>query len=314
MNKYLSIIIGLLATGQMIGQEFSLPIQNQYLADNPYLISSSYAGIGDCWQARVDGFEQWIGLEEAPSIQTVSIDGRISDRSGVGAIIFNDRNGFTSQRGFQLSFAHHMTLNDYNNQFLSLGISYKFTQFGIDTSEFNRGIPSTALNGDLSVNNSNFDIGALYRFGKFFLSLNAINLIQKETIEFSLNEPSIIQNYYGYMGYTFNWSTSDLEIEPSVLYQNFAGDTRSTADLVLKVRKVQKLNYFWAGAMVRGLIDQEFKPLSVSPMLGIKRGMLYFSYGYQINVNEIIPVSSGSHLISLGFDFGCRQSNCGCTY
>lgn len=314
MNKYIILFLGIFCAGCMVAQEFTLPIQNQYIADNPYLISSAYAGIGDCWQARVGGFEQWIGVEGGPSTQSVSIDGRISDRSGVGAIIYNDRNGFTTQRGIQLSFAHHMTLNDYNNQYLSFGASYKFAQLGIDISAFNRSVPDQNVRGDLSVNNSNFDISALYRFGKFFFSLNAVNLLQKEITEFNLDEPSIIQNYYIYTGYTFNSRRSELEIEPSVLYQNFPSDGRSTADLVLKIRKVQKTNYFWGGAMIRGIVDQDFKPLSVSPMLGVKRGNLYFSYGYQINVNEIIPASTGSHLITLGFDFGCRQSNCGCTY
>ncbi len=314
MKKYIGLLLGLLSIGTSIAQEFNLPIQNQYIADNPYLISSAYAGIGDCWQLRVGGFEQWIGVEDGPSTQSVSIDGRISDRSGVGAIIYNDRNGFTTQRGVQLSFAHHLTLNDYNNQYLSLGASYKFSQFGIDTSEFNRDIVDPTIRGDLSVNNSNFDISALYRFGKFFLSVNAVNLLQKEIVEFNLEEPSIIQNWFVYSGYTFNSVFSELEIEPSILYQNFPSDGRSTADLTLKVRKVNKTNYFWGGAMVRGIVDQDFKPLSVSPMLGVNKGNLYFAYGYQINVNEIIPASSGSHLITLGFDFGCRQSNCGCTY
>ena len=314
MKKYIGLWMSFLMAFAVSAQEFNLPIQNQYIADNPYLISSAYAGIGDCWQLRVGGFEQWIGVQDAPSTQSVSLDGRISDRSGVGTVIFNDRNGFTTQRGVQLSFAHHVTLNDYNNQYLSFGASYKFTQFGIDTSDFNRGIDDPAIRGDVSVNNSNFDISALYRFGKYFLSVNAVNLLQKEILEFNTEEPSTIQNWFIYSGYTFNTILTDLEIEPSVLYQNFPSDGRSTADMVLKVRKVNKENYFWGGAMLRGIIDQDFKPLSVSPMLGVKKGNLYFSYGYQINLNEIVPTNSGSHLITLGFDFGCRQSNCGCTY
>lgn len=304
----------LIGSALSYGQEFNLPIQNQYLADNPYLISHAYAGIGDCWQLRVGGFEQWIGVDQAPSTQSISIDGRISDRSGVGAVIYNDRNGFTTQRGIQLSFAHHLTLSDYSNQYLSFGISYKFLQFGIDISEFNRPLLDTNINENIKTNNSNFDISTLYRFGKFFLSLNAVNLLQKQITTFNIEEPAIIQNYYGYMGYTFNSLFNNIELEPAVLYQQFASDGRSSADLSLKVRRVQKTSYLWAGGVLRGLIDQKFKPLSVSPMIGLKKGTLYFSYGYQINLNEALPISSGAHLITLGFDFGCRQSMCGCTY
>ena len=109
---------------------------------------------------------------------------------------------------------------------------------------------------------------------------------------------------------------SDIEIEPSVLYQNFTSDGRSTADLNLKVRKLHKSDYYWAGVSLRSLVDQDFKPLSVSPMIGIKKANFYVAYGYQVNVNEVLALTSaaGSHLITLGIDFGCRQSKCGCTY
>ena len=47
-----------------------------------------------------------------------------------------DKNGNTSQIGGQLSFAHHLTLKSDNEQYLSFGLSYKFTQFKIDVSDF----------------------------------------------------------------------------------------------------------------------------------------------------------------------------------
>lgn len=312
MKKVIIGIVHILVTYFAIGQEFNLPIQNQYIADNPYLISSAYAGIGDCWQARVGGFEQWVGVNEAPTTQYLAIDGRISDRSGIGAIVYNDKNGFTSQRGFQASFAHHLTISDWSSHYLSFGLSYKFTQFGIDSSEFNRADPNNR--GDININNSNFDVGLLYRLGQFFISLNGVNLLTKEIVEFNLDEPSTIQNYYGYAGYTITSIFKGIEFEPSVLYQNFVSDTRSSMDVNLKVRKRRKEDYFWAGISVRGIIDQDFKPLSVSPMFGLKKKTFYIAYGYQINSNEVLPASTGSHQLTLGIDFGCKPSSCGCTY
>ncbi len=318
MKKFI-VIVSLFASYCSFAQEFLAPVQNQYIADNPYLISSAYAGIGDCWQIRGSGFEQWVNIKNSPGTQSLSIDGRISDRSGVGAVLFNDKNGFTTQKGVQLSFAHHLTLSEYNNQYLSFGISYKFTQFGIDTSEFNNGDPDNPFNpglADINVNDSNFDIAMLYRLGRFFLSANAVNLLQKQIDDFNPTEPTQIQNYYLYTGYTFYHRFTDIEVEPSVLYQSFAADGRSTADLNLKVRKMHRGDYYWAGVSLRGLVDQDFKPLSVSPMLGIKKANFYVAYGYQINVNEVLQptTAAGSHMITLGFDFGCRQSKCGCTY
>ena len=76
-----------------------------------------------------------------------------------------------------------------------------------------------------------------------------------------------------------------------------------------------KEDYFWGGVSLRGLIDQGFKPVAVSPMVGLKKFNFYFGYSYQINVNESIQISNaGSHLLTVGIDFGCRKSNCGCTF
>ncbi|MEW7277230.1 type IX secretion system membrane protein PorP/SprF [Aquimarina sp. 2201CG1-2-11] len=300
------------------GQEFFAPIQNQYLADNPYLLSNAYAGIGNCWQIRASGFEQWVNIPESPGTQSISIDGRISDRSGIGAVLFNDKNGETSQKGAQVSFAHHLTLSG-EKQYLSFGLSYRYTQFTINSSGFNNGNMANPINPGLEnikITNSNFDIGVLYRLRGFFLNVNAVNLLEKNLDEANISEPTSIQNYYVYSGYTFYSRNSSIEIEPSTLYQNFVSDGRSTADFNLKIRKTKREDYYWAGVSVRTLIDQDFKPLSISPMIGVKKHNFYVAYGYQANINEIYEATTlaGSHLITLGLDFGCRKSKCGCTY
>ncbi len=314
------LLFGLLINYCVVAQEFSAPIQNQYIADNPFLISAAYAGIGDCWQVRGTGFEQWINIEDAPSTQSLSVDGRISDRSGIGAVLYNDKNGFTSQKGVQLSFAHHLTLSSYTNQYLSFGLSYKYTQLGIYTAEFSTGDPDDPMNpealSNVNVNNSNFDIGALYRLGGFFFGANIVNLLQKKLDDFNPVEPRKLQNYFLYTGYVFYNRFSKIELEPSLLYQSFVSDGRSTTDFNLKARKMHRGDYYWAGLSLRSLVDQDFKPLSVSPMLGLKKENFYIAYGYQINVNEVLQPTkaAGSHMITIGFDFGCRKSKCGCTY
>lgn len=313
MKKIIIYLVSLFFATISYAQEVTLPILNQYIADNPYLLAASYAGIGECWQIRATGFEQWVGLDKAPGTQTLSVDGRITDRNGVGAILFNDSNGFTSQQGVQASFAHHLVLSPYNKQYLSLGISYKFTQYRIDSSEFNQSGPG--IGGDFSTNNHNFDVSILYRLQSFFISANAINLVNRELADFDPTEPEELQNYYVYTGFTFNNDFKELQFEPSLLYRNFASDTRSTLDLNFKVRKFFKDSYIWGGVSARGIIDQSFKPLSISPLLGLKKTKFYFAYGYQLNTNEVLQASAGgSHLVTLGIDFGCRKSTCGCTF
>ena len=86
-TKY-AILISLLISFITRSQEISLPIINHHLADNPYLFSAAFAGIGDCFQVRASGLQQWLGVDNAPNTQTLSFDGRLADRSGIGAMLY----------------------------------------------------------------------------------------------------------------------------------------------------------------------------------------------------------------------------------
>ena len=67
------------------------------------------AGVSNCNKLRTTGRQQWFGAENAPSLQTVSINGRIGETSsGIGTIVFNDQNGYHSQSGACLTYTHHI--------------------------------------------------------------------------------------------------------------------------------------------------------------------------------------------------------------
>ncbi|MEL6483845.1 MAG: type IX secretion system membrane protein PorP/SprF, partial [Bacteroidota bacterium] len=217
------------------GQELTIPQLSQYIADNPFIMSPTYAGIGDHIKVRLNGLTQWVGIEDAPDTQTLAADARIGNRSGIGMLLYNDSNGETKQRGSRVSFAHHLTLDRYDDIFLSFGISYNFNQFRIDVenfTDFNGQLPTD----DKSTTNHNFDIGVLYRYGKFYFSANASNLLNKDLTQFNpVFEPNTLRNYYAYTGYSIMKNkNSKLEIEPSVFFQWFESDGRSVTDLNAK--------------------------------------------------------------------------------
>ena len=92
------------------GQELTIPQLSQYLADNPFVMSPTYAGIGDHVKIRLNGLTQWVGIKDAPDTQSLAADMRIGEKSGIGMVLYNDSNGETKQQGARLSFAHHLTL------------------------------------------------------------------------------------------------------------------------------------------------------------------------------------------------------------
>lgn len=313
MRKFLIIVV-LLVSNMNFAQELNLPAATQYLADNPFVISPTYAGIGDNFRIRLNGFAQWIGIKDAPINQALYADFRIADQSGVGLSLYNDKNGATRQTGLKASFAHHIILDYYSKQYLSFGISYNFNNFKIDTQNFNVIDPSVV--NDRFTTNDNFDVSLLYRKKAFYISFNASNLLNKDIKKFYKAEPNLLRNYQVYTGYTFRANRdSRTEFEPSAFFQYFQSDGRSSTDVNLKLRYLdnQRTGYFWVGATYRFLNDQPAKPLTIGPMLGLKKSGFYVGYAYQITLNELSAYNSGTHMITLGFDFLQKASNCPCT-
>ena len=305
------ILLFCVSTGS--AQELTLPQLSQYLADNPFVVSPTYAGIGDYIKVRINGLTQWVGIKDAPDTQSLAADGRVGNRSGVGMILYNDSNGETKQRGARLSFAHHLTLDRYEDEFLSFGLSYNFNQFRIDIENFDGLDPS--VTDDRSTTNHNFDVGILYRKDKFYASLNASNLLDKDLSKFNpISEPNELRNYYLYTGYRFSKKKSNFEIEPSIFFQWFESDGRSVTDLNAKFRWYDFEDYYYAGVTYRFLNDQIGSPLYIAPLIGLKKSNFYFGYSYQIILNEILGFSTGTHVITIGVDLFQGISNCRCTY
>lgn len=317
-NKMKKIIISflILATTNCFSQELNLPVFTQYLADNPFVISPTYAGIGDNLRIRANGLTQWVGIKDAPDNQSLYADMRILDRSGVGISLYNDKNGNTSQTGAKISFAHHLILDYPSRQYLSLGMSFNLNNFKINVADFgpksnNSELLDPGVTNNRSISNKNFDAGVLYRNKAFYLSLNVANLLNKKTDDFYGQEPALLRNYQIYTGYVFKSdSYNRVEYEPSVYFQQFPGDKRSSTDVNFKYRKFNSYDdYFWVGVSYRFLNDQLLKPLMVGPMAGFKKTNFYFAYSYQATLTQIGAYNSGTHVITIGLDFLQRISD-----
>lgn len=317
MKKIIKYILFLVVLNGY-GQELNLPVWTQYLADNSFVISPTYAGIGDNFRIRANGLTQWVGIKDAPDNQALYADFRIADRSGVGLSLYNDKNGNTRQKGVKFSFAHHLILDYKSKQYLSFGVSYNINSFRIDIENFEATyeipIVDPSITDDRAINNNNFDIGALYRYKGFYFSLNANNILEKEIDDFVGIEPSLLLNFQLYSGLIIQSKQNKrVEFEPSVYYQLFNSDKRSSTDINFKYRKYNRNeDYYWVGASYRFLNDQFFKPLNIGPMAGIMKSKFYFAYSYQFTINDLAGYNSGTHSITVGFDFLQGISNCPC--
>ena len=88
--KKFYLVVFLLVAKQSFSQEV-LPVYSDYLSDNYYLLHPSMAGAANCAKVRLTARQQWFGQEDAPALQTLSMNGSIGERSGAGIILINDK-------------------------------------------------------------------------------------------------------------------------------------------------------------------------------------------------------------------------------
>jgi type IX secretion system PorP/SprF family membrane protein len=300
-------------------QELDPPVNSKYLADDNFVLSPTFAGIGDKLRLRANGLTQWVGIKDAPKTHSLYADFRIKNRSGIGLSLFNDSNGNTFQMGAKFSFAHHIILDYDTKQYLSFGLSYQINSFKIDVNQFNLTYEIPTIDPSIKDNranfNFNFDVGLLYRNRAFYWSVIKTNLLPSTNNPTNnLNrKPSPVINYQLYFGYIIK-NNSNVEIEPSIYYQLFTERRPSTTDFNIKFRRYTTYgNYYWAGIGYRFTNNQISTPLTISPMAGFKKANLYFGYSYQVAMNQIAAYHSGTHSVTIGFDFNQAISNCACT-
>ena len=131
-------IILLILLSQIAYSQDGIPIYSDYFSDNLYLLHPSMAGAASHNQVRLTARKQWFDQEDAPNLQTLNVNARITDRSAIGAIFFSDKNGYHSQTGGYITYAHHIMFSRSNanlNQ-LSFGISLGLIQSQLDETQF----------------------------------------------------------------------------------------------------------------------------------------------------------------------------------
>ena len=217
------VSIGLLVViTQSINSQEGLPIYSDYLTDNFYLLHPSMAGVSNCNKLRVTGRQQWFGNDDAPSLQTMSVNGRIGESpSGVGAIVFNDQNGYHSQSGAYLTYAHHIMFsrNTIDLNMLSFGLSAGMIQYKLDETAFLEFDPIIA-GIEQSSSDFNVDFGFSYHFIDFYAHATVKNVLKNEGI--NINEQGVVydnlRTYLFSTGNVFSRFGSDWSYEPSLMY------------------------------------------------------------------------------------------------
>lgn len=325
MKRKLLILFSILVFGFQSYAQEGIPVYFDYLSDNYYLVYPSMAGIGVGGKIRATIRKQWFAVKEAPNLQTLNAHFRLGDGpSGVGAIFFNDANGYHSQTGLKLTYAHHLRMGGDDvrvlNQ-LSFGLSGAFLQSSLDETEFRSVIPDPIITGGKnSVGYFNVDFGMSYNFMDFYAHFSVLNALGSGRDLYTAQEFDNLRRYLISGGYIFG--RSEWQYEPSVLFQLTEFTQEKTVDLNFKVYKDVDFGRIWGGVSYRRSFDgAEYLTNSssgkqrlqlITPIVGanIKNFMVSYNYSYQMG--DIRFDNGGFHQITIGYDFGQEERRYDC--
>ncbi len=325
--KHLLLAIVVLITKQAYSQEI-LPVYSDYLSDNYFLLHPSMAGAASCSKLRLTGRQQWFGQQDAPALQTLSFNGSVSDKDGMGVILINDKNGYHSQKGFRVAYAHHIMFSRDNidlNQ-LSFGLNVGFAQSQLDESTFYTNDPSydPIVFGQIQkASYFNVDIGASYNFLDFYAHFTVKNALASDRKLYTDKEPVNLKRAVYNMGYTFG-DSEGIMFEPSMMFQYIFQTKESLIDLNLKAYKQMEFGKLWAVASYRRSLDgaQYIEGTAVAtqklqyftPILGVNYKNYMFSYTYSSLLGNIKFDNGGFHQFTLGINLFCKPEkyHCNC--
>ena len=328
LKKYFLIAVTALMTQIGEAQE-GLPIYSDYLTDNYYLIHPSMAGAANCAKVRVTGRQQWFGDDDAPRLITASVNGRIGDSpSAVGAIVYNDKNGYHSQTGAYLTYAHHLMFsrNEIDLNMLSFGLSAGVIQYKLDETTFlNEGFDPIIAGIEQSASNFNIDFGFSYHLYDFYAHATVKNVLNNDGVNSNENGVFKFDNLRTFLfsaGNTFSKFGSDWSYEPSIMFMHKDGTKESSIDVNAKVYKKMDFGKVWGGLSYRRSLDgAEFldgsgvssqKLQYFTPFVGVDYNNFVFAYTYSYQANSVVFNNGGFHQLTLGYNFNCRREKYEC--
>lgn len=306
INYIRYIIIILLISGiNIVSAQGTMPIYSDYLSDNIYLVHPTAAGMSNSAKLRLTHRQQWSGNSDAPSMQTISFHNRFGEKTAIGAIIFNDKNGFHSQLGIQATYAYHLNFgrDDALDQ-LSFAISASYVQNSVDQRSFSIPDPviSQIVESD-SYFNSDFSIAYFNLDGYAYFTVKNLLLNSRNSMNENFRSLNL-RRYLFNVGYFIGWGKRT-QLEPSIMFQLTENTKEATLDLNTKVyRLIGNNKRIWIALSYRRSFDkndiQEFS--QITPIAGIEFDRYLVSYTYTHQLGDISFQNGGFHQFTLGIN------------
>ena len=319
--KYLAIGLMLLSGAKSYAQQ---SIQFTQYIFNSISVNPAYTGYKEEWFGQMALRSQWTGWDGAPKTGSLSVDGvldPVNRRHGVGLQVTGDALGAQSATSVFANYALRLQLDNDDTQRLSLGVGVGVTQYGLDGNKLEPVVRQDRLipDGKLSSWKPDIRLGVYYYNPRWYAGVSVQDLFANGSSndEFRFNENMLESLYRNISLYFIGGMLFELEeglhLRPSLLVKDdFKGPTALDANAMLIFN-----NKFWIGGGYRTrtkLFEREYydsSPMKLSSMNALTAIAQFYAtdrlrigYSYDIMLNKMRGLQSGTHEVTLGITFG----------
>ncbi len=287
-------LLGLVSLLSFQAQAQFEPQFTQYMF-NEMFINPAYAGSRGHMSMTGVYRNQWVGIEGAPKTQTFSGHTPLrNEKIGIGLSILHEEIGVTQDFSAFASYAYRIpTQTGAFSMAVSGGVIHHQEQL-LEVKIQDQGDNSFMGTPKLTVPNMGF--GTYYNTRKFYVGLSIPRMLHNSVDAVTTKATNKVQfeywHYYLMGGYVIDLDES-FKLKPTAMVKAVSG-APVVADLGLHILMNEVL---WLGASYR-------TSDSWSAIMAIQMNkQMRIGYSYDYTLTDLNQFNSGTHEITLGYDF-----------
>lgn len=272
---------------------------------NPTLINPAFAGFTESSQAFMNIRSSWAGFEGAPTTYALSYNGSAGNILGIGMNVLSENVASLTRFRFQGTAAFRFKINDDIK--VASGLTMEISQRRLsdailDNKLYEPGDAVIEANVD-GVRYYDSAFGVLGSYKKTYAGISFPNMIVSKLNDISTTDDTtstFLKSVIGQVGHSFEFG--EIKVEPSLAIFKIQ-DLPVRIDLNVLAKFLE--DKFTVGGSFR-YSDSKFEDAlgaNASVLIGAKVTAFQLFYGYDFYFLEFQQYSSGSHEVTIAFDF-----------
>lgn len=279
---------------------------------NKLAFNPAYAGSGDSPCVSCIHRSQWVGLEGAPTSQTINFHSPfLRKKVGIGISLQNDRIGPSNSTWVNISYAYHIKINESK---LSIGLQGTMRSYKLDLNETNAIVDNdpAVLSGSLRKILPNLGAGAYFLSPNFYMGVSIpyllngdISFIENPGVSSSQDFSTEDRHLYAMAGFKIEISPT-LKFKPAVMLkfvENAPIDIDINGSLLFN-------DFLGLGAAYRlgGIRNSIGESVDFLGFVNLNSGFT-IGLAFDLSISRIRKYNAGSFEIMINKCFGLNKKN-----